>query len=107
MEENPQDKAIAYLLEVSQRRQGKVFEDDLSSLCESGIQYAAAILYAEYLGIYVIGRIPAWVRRLRKFPRAVPPTLREGVHKILTIQNVELTDEGVLQSRKGIPLRKL
>jgi len=94
---------IQYLLEQFQRQHTRVFEDQLSLRANSGVEYAAAVIYADYLGFQVIGRIPPWVRRLRRYPKAVPSQLREGVTRILAIQHVHLNDEGELVSSVSEP----
>lgn len=96
---------IQHVNELFHKGRDKVFESELSSFSNSGIEFAAAILYADYLGIRVIGRIPAWVRRLRQFPNQVPPALCQGVRKVLDIQNVLLTDSGELVRKKTVEMK--
>lgn len=88
--------SIEFVNMALQKQWDKVFQMDLSTRSENGIQYAAAVIYADYLGIRVIGVIPPWVRRLRHYPKNVPLTLREGVAEILEEQGILLTDEGEL-----------
>jgi len=89
-------EALEHLNSLSCRRIDRVFESELSTRATSGREYAAAILYAEYLGFRLIGRIPSWVRRLRTYPQAVPPELLSEVREILSTQHVNLTNRGSL-----------
>lgn len=89
--------SIDFLATCAQRKINKVTEMDLSTRSEDGIQYASAVIYAEYLGITINGRIPLWVRRLRMYPLSAPDELLYGVRYILRIRGVELTDHGVLR----------
>lgn len=93
------NEAIDYILDVFERRREKVFESDLSSRSTSGIQYASAVLYAEYLGLRVIGRIPAWVIRARNYPNAVPPQLLLGINETLKCHGLKLQVN--IQTGKG------
>jgi hypothetical protein len=105
---NEKPMSIQYLIELHQHYQGdsnrerqiRVFTDDLAYRSINGTEYAASILYADYLGFRIIGIIEPWVRRLRRYPLMVPETLRSGVRAILEKQNVLLTDEGELISKE-------
>lgn len=96
---------IQHVLELSQKGIDKVFESELSSFSTNGIEFAAGIIYADYLGIRIIGRVPSWIRRLRQYPNQVPIQLRDGVRKILDIQNVLLTDEGELIRKQTVEMK--
>lgn len=88
---------INYLNQSHQMQVKAVYEDQLSTRAESGIEFAAAILLAEYLGIRVIGRISPWIRRLKEYPLAVADELLYGVRFILKDEGIELTDQGELR----------
>jgi hypothetical protein len=94
--------ALQYINELSQQRKDRVFESEISTRAINGIQFAAAILYADYQGFRIIGRIPPWVRRLRKFPLTVPPALLEGVRVELASISLSLENDGEILSLRGV-----
>ncbi len=88
-----------YVSKIFQERGKKVFLDWMSQISEDGIQFAAAILYAQYLGMYIVGPIPAWIRRLKEMPLMSPDELLYGVRYILNTKGVQLTDQGELKAK--------
>lgn len=87
---------VEYISKIFQERKKQVFVDWMSQISEDGIQFAAAILYAQYLGMYIVGPIPAWIRRLKEMPLMSPDELLYGVRYILNTKGVQLTDQGKL-----------
>lgn len=96
MEENI--PPMNYVAKIFQERGKKVFVDWMSNVSEDGIQFAAAVLYAQYLGLYIVGPIPPWIRRLKEMPLMSPDELLYGVRFILKEKGVTLTDQGKLEA---------
>lgn len=83
-----------YISKCFQQQIKNVYIDYMSQISEDGIQFAAAIIYAQYLGMRIIGPIPPWVRRLVTYPLMAPDELLHGVRWILETKKLKLSDDG-------------
>lgn len=94
--ETPQPLCIQYLTDLYDLGWDHVFTDELITKCRSSVEYAAAILYADYRGLRVLGAISPWIRRLRYYPLSLPPSILSRTREILHTVGVTLTDNGEL-----------
>ena len=90
--------SMNYVSKIFQEQRKKVYVDWISQISEDGIQFAAGVLYAQYLGLYVVGPLPSWIRRLKEMPLMSPDELLYGVRFILKEKGVTLTDQGNLEA---------
>ena len=98
MNEELKIPSLEYVSKLFQEQQKKVYLDWMSQISEDGIQFAASVLYAQYLGMYIIGPIPAWIRRVKVMPLMSPDELLYGIRYILKTKGVTLTDQGELKA---------
>lgn len=90
--------SMNYISKIFQEQKKIVYLDYLSQVSEDGIQFAASVLYAQYLGLQIIGPIPPWIRRLKEMPLMSPDELLYGIRFILKTKGVTLTDQGKLEA---------
>jgi hypothetical protein len=70
--------------------------EEISLHSNSGVEYAAGILYAQSLGFKIYGKIPTWILKLTKSPQNVHPQLISRVRELLKEVSITLTENGEL-----------